>query len=161
MTHIGENGAGHFVKMVHNGIEYSDMQLISESYDLMRRALGMTPAEIGDVFEEWNKTELESYLIEITADVLHQVDKKTGKPLVDVIVDHAGMKGTGTWTVQSALDLAVPVTGIAEAVFASGERKADAVAAAFAQPRNPQAPSSFADGEELIWYIDQAAASKL
>ncbi len=120
VTHIGENGAGHFVKMVHNGIEYSDMQLISESYDLMRRALGMTPAEIGDVFEEWNKTELESYLIEITADVLHQVDKKTGKPLVDVIVDHAGMKGTGTWTVQSALDLAVPVTGIAEAVFARG-----------------------------------------
>ena len=106
--------------MVHNGIEYSDMQLISESYDLMRRALGMTPAEIGDVFEEWNKTELESYLIEITAEVLHQVDKKTGKPLVDVIVDHAGMKGTGTWTVQSALDLAVPVTGIAEAVFARG-----------------------------------------
>ena len=120
VTHIGENGAGHFVKMVHNGIEYSDMQLISESYDLMRRALGMTPAEIGDVFEEWNKTELESYLIEITADVLHQVDKKTDKPLVDVIVDHAGMKGTGTWTVQSALDLAVPVTGIAEAVFARG-----------------------------------------
>ena len=120
VTHIGTDGAGHFVKMVHNGIEYSDMQLISESYDLMRRALGMTPAEIGDVFEEWNKTELESYLIEITADVLHQVDKKTGKPLVDVIVDHAGMKGTGTWTVQSALDLAVPVTGIAEAVFARG-----------------------------------------
>ena len=120
VTHIGENGAGHFVKMVHNGIEYSDMQLISESYDLMRRALGMTPAEIGDVFEEWNKTELDSYLIEITAEVLHQVDKKTGKPLVDLIVDHAGMKGTGTWTVQTALSLAVPVTGIAEAVFARG-----------------------------------------
>ena len=80
----------------------------------------MTPAEIGDVFEEWNKTELDSYLIEITAEVLHQVDKKTGKPLVDVIVDHAGMKGTGTWTVQTALSLAVPVTGIAEAVFARG-----------------------------------------
>ena len=117
---VGENGAGHFVKMVHNGIEYSDMQLIAESYDLMRRGLGMTPAEIGDVFEEWNKTELDSYLIEITAEVLHQADKKTGKPLVDVIVDHAGMKGTGTWTVQTALSLAVPVTGIAEAVFARG-----------------------------------------
>ena len=117
VTHIGLNGAGHFVKMVHNGIEYSDMQLIAESYDLMRRGLGMTPAEIGDVFEEWNKTELDSYLIEITAEVLHQVDKKTGKPLVDLIVDHAGMKGTGTWTVQTALSLAVPVTGIAEAVF--------------------------------------------
>ena len=99
---------------------YSDMQLIAESYDLMRRGLGMTPAEIGDVFEEWNKTELDSYLIEITAEVLHQVDKKTGKPLVDLIVDHAGMKGTGTWTVQTALSLAVPVTGIAEAVFARG-----------------------------------------
>lgn len=120
VTHIGLNGAGHFVKMVHNGIEYSDMQLIAESYDLMRRGLGMTPAEIGDVFEEWNKTELDSYLIEITAEVLHQVDKKTGKPLVDLIVDHAGMKGTGTWTVQTALSLAVPVTGIAEAVFARG-----------------------------------------
>ena len=120
VTHIGTDGAGHFVKMVHNGIEYSDMQLIAESYDLMRRGLGMTPAEIGDVFEEWNKTELDSYLIEITAEVLHQVDKKTGKPLVDLIVDHAGMKGTGTWTVQTALSLAVPVTGIAEAVFARG-----------------------------------------
>mgnify|MGYP000157010993 CR=1 FL=1 len=116
----GPVGGGHFAKMVHNGIEYSDMQLISESYDLMRRALGMTPAEIGDVFEEWNKTELDSYLIEITAEVLHQVDKRTGKPLVDLIVDHAGMKGTGTWTVQTALSLAVPVTGIAEAVFARG-----------------------------------------
>ena len=86
VTHIGLNGAGHFVKMVHNGIEYSDMQLIAESYDLMRRGLGMTPAEIGDVFEEWNKTELDSYLIEITAEVLHQVDKKTGKPLVVVLM---------------------------------------------------------------------------
>ncbi|MBM6698812.1 NADP-dependent phosphogluconate dehydrogenase [Bifidobacterium pullorum subsp. saeculare] len=120
VAHIGENGAGHFVKMVHNGIEYSDMQLIAESYDLMRRGLGMTAEEIADVFEAWNATELNSYLIEITADILHEKDKKTGKPLVDVIVDHAGMKGTGTWTVQSALDLAVPVTGISEAVFARG-----------------------------------------
>jgi 6-phosphogluconate dehydrogenase len=120
VTHIGENGAGHFVKMVHNGIEYSDMQLIAESYDLMRRGLGMNAKEIADVFSQWNTTELNSYLIEITADVLHEVDKKTGKPLVDVIVDHAGMKGTGTWTVQTALSLATPVTGIAEAVFARG-----------------------------------------
>lgn len=120
VTHIGPNGAGHFVKMVHNGIEYADMQLIAESYDLMRRGLGMTPAQIGDVFAEWNKTDLDSYLIEITAEVLHKVDDKTGKPLVDVIVDHAGMKGTGTWTVQTALSLGVPVTGIAEAVFARG-----------------------------------------
>lgn len=87
------------------------MQLIAESYDIMRRGLNMTPDEIGGVFESWNKTDLDSYLIEITAEVLHQVDKKTGKPLVDLIVDHAGMKGTGTWTVQTALSLAVPVTG--------------------------------------------------
>lgn len=120
VTHIGENGAGHFVKMVHNGIEYADMQLIAESYDLMRRGLGMNPGEIADVFAQWNTTELNSYLIEITAEVLKQQDVKTGKPLVDVIVDHAGMKGTGTWTVQTALSLATPVTGIAEAVFARG-----------------------------------------
>lgn len=120
VTHIGENGAGHFVKMVHNGIEYADMQLIAESYDLMRRGLGMEPGDIADVFAGWNATELNSYLIEITAEVLRQRDEKTGRPLVDVIVDHAGMKGTGTWTVQTALSLATPVTGIAEAVFARG-----------------------------------------
>ena len=120
VMHVGENGAGHFVKMVHNGIEYADMQLIAESYDIMRRGLNMTPDEIGGVFESWNKTDLDSYLIEITAEVLHKKDPRTGKPLVDVIVDHAGMKGTGTWTVQTALELGVPVTGIAEAVFARG-----------------------------------------
>lgn len=120
VTHIGENGAGHFVKMVHNGIEYADMQLIGESYDLMRRGLGMSPAEIGDVFDDWDKGELDSYLVEITSEVLHHTDAKTGKPFVDVVVDQAGMKGTGTWTVQTALSLAVPVTGIAEAVFARG-----------------------------------------
>ncbi|MEE0653804.1 NADP-dependent phosphogluconate dehydrogenase [uncultured Bifidobacterium sp.] len=120
VMHVGENGAGHFVKMVHNGIEYADMQLIAESYDIMRRGLGMDPDEIGDVFEQWNSTDLDSYLIEITAEVLHKKDPQTGKPLVDVIFDHAGMKGTGTWTVQTALELGVPVTGIAEAVFARG-----------------------------------------
>jgi 6-phosphogluconate dehydrogenase len=119
-THIGTDGAGHFVKMVHNGIEYADMQLIGEAYDLLRRGMGMTPSAIADVFADWNTGELDSFLIEITADVLRQVDAKTGQPLVDVIVDAAGMKGTGTWTVQTALDLAVPVTGIAEAVFARG-----------------------------------------
>jgi 6-phosphogluconate dehydrogenase len=119
-THIGTDGAGHFVKMVHNGIEYADMQLIGEAYDLLRRGVGMAPTAIADVFADWNAGDLDSFLIEITADVLRQVDSKTGKPLVDVIVDAAGMKGTGTWTVQTALDLAVPVTGIAEAVFARG-----------------------------------------
>jgi 6-phosphogluconate dehydrogenase len=118
VTHIGTDGAGHFVKMIHNGIEYADMQLIAEGYDLLRRVGGMNPAEIADVFAEWNTGELDSYLIEITAEVLRQVDADTGTPLVDVILDQAGAKGTGAWTVQTALDLGVPVSGIAEAVFA-------------------------------------------
>ncbi len=118
VTHVGHDGAGHFVKMVHNGIEYADMQLIAEAYDLIRRGTGKSPAQIADVFAEWNKGELESYLIEITAEVLRQVDAATGKPLVDVILDQAGAKGTGAWTVQTALNLGVPVSGIAEAVFA-------------------------------------------
>jgi 6-phosphogluconate dehydrogenase len=120
VTHIGTDGAGHFVKMIHNGIEYADMQLIAEAYDLIRRGTGKSPAEIADVFTEWNKGELESYLIEITAEVLRQVDASTGKPLVDVILDEAGSKGTGVWTVQTALSLGTPVSGIAEAVFARG-----------------------------------------
>jgi 6-phosphogluconate dehydrogenase len=118
VTHVGTDGAGHFVKMVHNGIEYADMQLIAEAYDLIRRGTGKTPAEISEVFAEWNRGELESYLIEITAEVLKQVDAETERPLVDVILDQAGAKGTGAWTVQTALDLGVPVSGIAEAVFA-------------------------------------------
>ncbi len=117
-THVGPDGAGHFVKMVHNGIEYADMQLIGEAYDLLRSGLGMTPAEIAGVFRQWNTGDLESYLVEITAEVLGHVDADSGKPLVDVITDAAEQKGTGRWTVQSALDLGVPVTGIAEAVFA-------------------------------------------
>jgi 6-phosphogluconate dehydrogenase len=118
VTHVGHDGAGHFVKMVHNGIEYADMQLIAEAYDLIRRGTGKSPAEIADVFAEWNGGELESYLIEITAEVLRQIDAETGSPLVDVILDQAGAKGTGAWTVQTALNLGVPVSGIAEAVFA-------------------------------------------
>ncbi|MCW2506875.1 MAG: gnd [Modestobacter sp.] len=125
-THVGTDGAGHFVKMVHNGIEYADMQLIAEAYDLLRQGLGLTPAEIGDVFAGWNEGDLESYLVEITAQVLRHTDAETGKPFVDVVVDEAEQKGTGRWTVQSALDLGVPVSGIAEAVFAralSGHRE--------------------------------------
>ncbi len=118
VTHVGHDGAGHFVKMIHNGIEYADMQLIAEAYDLLRNIGGYSPAEIADIFTEWNKGELESFLIEITAEVLKQVDAKTGKPLVDVILDEAGSKGTGVWTVQTSLNLGVPVSGIAEAVFA-------------------------------------------
>jgi len=118
VTHVGHDGAGHFVKMVHNGIEYADMQLIAEAYDLIRRGTGKSPAEIADIFVEWNKGELDSYLIEITAEVLRQVDAETGKPLVDIILDQAGAKGTGAWTVQSAAELGIPVPAIAEALFA-------------------------------------------
>lgn len=117
-THVGPDGAGHFVKMVHNGIEYADMQLIAEAYDLMRKSLGWDANTIGDVFTEWNKTELNSYLIEITAEVLHHTDAKTGKALVDVILDQAAQKGTGAWTVQNSAAFGVPATGIAEATFA-------------------------------------------
>jgi 6-phosphogluconate dehydrogenase len=117
-THIGPDGSGHFVKMVHNGIEYSDMQLIGEAYQLLRDGLGLSASQIADVFAEWNTGDLDSYLIEITAEVLRQTDARTGEPLVDVIRDEAEQKGTGRWTVKSALDLGVPVTGIAEAVFA-------------------------------------------
>ena len=117
-THIGPDGAGHFVKMVHNGIEYADMQVIGEAYHLLRYAAGLTPLEIAEVFREWNTGDLDSYLVEITAEVLSQVDAATGKPLIDVIVDAAGQKGTGRWTVKAALDLGIPTTGIGEAVFA-------------------------------------------
>ncbi|MEM8834376.1 MAG: NADP-dependent phosphogluconate dehydrogenase [Planctomycetota bacterium] len=116
-AYIGPDGAGHFVKMVHNGIEYADMQMICEAYELMRRA-GMQPAEIGDVFASWNEGELDSYLIEITADILKQADPETGKPFVDVVLDAAGQKGTGRWTAKIALDMGVPAMTIAEAVFA-------------------------------------------
>jgi 6-phosphogluconate dehydrogenase len=117
-THVGPDGAGHFVKMVHNGIEYADMQLIAEAYHLLRDGLGASPAELSAIFAEWNSGDLESFLIEITADVLGHVDAATGGPFVDVVVDQAEQKGTGRWTVQTALDLGVPVTGIAEATFA-------------------------------------------
>ncbi|MEU6385861.1 NADP-dependent phosphogluconate dehydrogenase [Streptomyces bauhiniae] len=118
VTHVGPDGAGHFVKMVHNGIEYADMQLIGEAYQLLRDVAGYSPAEIADIFRTWNQGRLDSYLIEITAEVLSHVDAETGKPFVDVVVDQAEQKGTGRWTVQIALDLGVPVSGIAEAVFA-------------------------------------------
>jgi 6-phosphogluconate dehydrogenase len=117
-VHVGPDGAGHFVKMVHNGIEYADMQLIAEAYDLLRAGLGAQPAELAEIFREWNRGELESFLIEITGDVLAHVDDTTGTPLVDVVLDQAEQKGTGRWTVQIALDLGIPITGIAEATFA-------------------------------------------
>ena len=115
---IGTDGAGHYVKMVHNGIEYADMQVIGEAYDLMRSVAGLEPAAQAEVFREWNTTDLASYLIEITSEVLEQEDEITGRPLVDVIVDAAGQKGTGRWTAISALEVGSPVTAIAESVFA-------------------------------------------
>lgn len=118
VTYIGENGAGHYVKMVHNGIEYGDMQLIAESYDLLRHVLNLSIEEIAAIFKEWNAGELDSYLMEITADILTKYDKETGKPMVDVILDSAGNKGTGKWTSQNALDLGVPLSLITESVFA-------------------------------------------
>ncbi|AEG44503.1 NADP-dependent phosphogluconate dehydrogenase [Isoptericola variabilis] len=117
-TYVGPDGAGHFVKMVHNGIEYADMQLIAEAYDLLRQGLGASAAEIGEIFEEWNAGDLESFLIEITAKVLRHTDAATGQAFVDVVLDQAEQKGTGRWTVQNGLDLGVPITGIAEATFA-------------------------------------------
>ncbi len=117
-AYIGTDGAGHYVKMVHNGIEYADMQLIAESYDLLRQALGMDAGELAAVFAEWNQGDLESFLIEITATVLAKVDPATGRPLVDLILDEAEQKGTGRWTAEQALELGIPTTAITEAVFA-------------------------------------------
>lgn len=152
-THIGPDGSGHFVKMVHNGIEYADMQLIGEAYHLFRAALDLDPKQIADIFTQWNSGDLESYLVEITAEVLNQVDAKTGKPLVDVIVDAAEQKGTGRWTVKSALDLGIPVTGIAEAVFAralSGSRGQRAAATGLAAGELAAKPTDIAGFTEDI-----------
>jgi 6-phosphogluconate dehydrogenase len=150
--------------MVHNGIEYADMQLIAEAYELLRHRLGLTPAEIGDVFGEWNRGDLESYLIEITAEVLRHGDADTGRPFVDVVVDQAEQKGTGRWTVQSALDLGVPVSGIAEAVFAralSGS-SAQRAAAQKVLPGPGQALEPLADRDGFVEAVRQALyASKV
>ena len=113
---VGEDGAGHYVKMVHNGIEYGDMQLICEAYQLMKDVLGLTPDELHEVFADWNKGELDSYLIDITSQIFAKKDED-GTPIVDKILDTAGQKGTGKWTCLSALDLGMPVTLIGEAVF--------------------------------------------
>jgi 6-phosphogluconate dehydrogenase len=119
-VHVGPGGAGHYVKMVHNGIEYADIQLIAEAYDLLTHVAGLDAPAIAAIFEEWNTGDLESFLIEITGKVLAKTDAKTARPLVDVIVDQAGQKGTGTWTAIDALNLGIPLTGITEAVFARG-----------------------------------------
>ena len=118
VAYMGPDGAGHYVKMVHNGIEYGDMQLIAESYDVLKRVAGLSNEELGKVYVEWNKGELDSYLIEITSKIFSKKDEETGKDLVDVILDRAAQKGTGKWTSQNALDLGAPLPLITEAVFA-------------------------------------------
>jgi len=162
VTHCGPDGAGHFVKMVHNGIEYADMQLIGEAYQLLRDVAGYSPARIADVFRTWNTGRLDSYLIEITAEVLSQTDARTGKPFVDVVLDRAEQKGTGRWTVQIALDLGVPVSGIAEAVFArslSGHtqlREASrTLAGPAARPLGEADAATFADQVEQALYASK------
>ena len=118
VAYIGPNGSGHYVKMIHNGIEYGDMQLIAESYHIMRDLLDLSNDEIAGIFKEWNEGELDSFLIEITADALTKIDNETGKHVVDIILDRAGNKGTGKWTSQNALDLGTPLPTVTEAVFA-------------------------------------------
>ena len=148
-TYIGPGGAGHYVKMVHNGIEYADIQLIAEAYDLLSHALGLGAEELSGVFQQWNRGDLESYLIQITAEVLAKRDRSTGRPLVDVILDEAAQKGTGKWASQSALDLGIPVTAITEAVFARflSALKADRqVAARTLSGPNGVAPGAASDG---------------
>ncbi|MEU9191365.1 NADP-dependent phosphogluconate dehydrogenase [Streptomyces sp. NPDC048484] len=162
VTHVGPDGAGHFVKMVHNGIEYADMQLIGEAYQLLRDVAGYSPAQITDIFRTWNTGRLDSYLIEITAEVLSHVDAATGKPFVDVVQDQAEQKGTGRWTVQIALDLGVPVSGIAEAVFArslsghSSLREASrGLAGPTASALSESEASAFADQVEQALYASK------
>ncbi|MFD7987638.1 NADP-dependent phosphogluconate dehydrogenase [Kitasatospora indigofera] len=164
-THIGPDGAGHFVKMVHNGIEYADMQLIAEAYDLLRHGAGRQPGEIAEIFRGWNAGRLESYLIGITAEVLAHTDAATGKPFVDVVLDQAEQKGTGRWTVQTALELGIPVSGIAEAVFArslSGSAELRAAAHGLPGPTetwlDSAASDRFAEDVEQALYASKMVA---
>jgi 6-phosphogluconate dehydrogenase len=164
-TYVGPDGAGHFVKMVHNGIEYADMQLIAEAYDLIKQGTGASAAEIAKIFTTWNEGDLESFLIEITADVLGHVDAATGQAFVDVVLDQAEQKGTGRWTVQNALDLGVPITGIAEATFAralSGSvpqrRAAAGKLAAHTAAWDLQDPDAFVEDVRQALYASKVVA---
>ena len=159
---VGSDGAGHYVKMVHNGIEYGDMQMIAESYFLMKHLLGMKPAEMHEVFAEWNEGELNSYLIEITRDIMAYVDEETGKPMVEVILDTAGQKGTGKWTSQSALDMGTPAPTVAEAVFARFMSAIKEERVAASEILRGPVPDFEGDGEAFIEEIRQALyASKI
>jgi 6-phosphogluconate dehydrogenase len=153
-AYLGEGGAGHFVKMIHNGIEYGDMQMIAEVYGVMRDGLGMDPAAAAKVFKDWDKGQLNSYLIEITGHVLEATEPKTGQPLVSLILDQAGQKGTGTWTAMAAQQLAVPATAIEGAVAARSisSRKDERVAAeaVYGKPATGKADISLADLEQAL-----------
>lgn len=156
-TYIGPDGAGHYVKMVHNGIEYGDMQLISEAYFILKHVLGLNADELHEVFAEWNKGELDSYLIEITADIFTKKDEETNQPLVEVILDTAGQKGTGKWTSKNALDLGVPLPLITESVFARfiSAMKEERVLAS-KQLKGPESTAFTGDKQALIEAVRKA-----
>jgi 6-phosphogluconate dehydrogenase len=161
-AYIGPDGAGHYVKMVHNGIEYADMQLIAEAYDLLRFGIGLSVPDIAGIFDEWNTGDLESFLIEITGKVLAKTDESTGEPLIDAIVDQAEQKGTGRWTSQDALELGVPLTGITEAVFARSlsalrDQRAGA-SRALAGPKPGGLPDSLVDDIRRALYASKVVA---
>lgn len=155
-TYIGENGAGHYVKMVHNGIEYGDMQMICEAYQLMGNLLGMEPKEMSTVFGDWDKGVLDSFLIEITTDILQQTDPETGKPFVDIVLDTAGQKGTGKWTAVNALDMGISAPLIAEAVFARCISAVKDERVAASEVLSANVPGFEGDKEEFVQAIHDA-----
>ena len=163
VTYIGPDGAGHFVKMVHNGIEYGDMQLIAESYDILRRGLQIEASELADIFDEWNRGPLNSFLIEISADIFRFRDEETGKPLVDLVLDQAEQKGTGKWTAQDALDMGVPIPTIAAAIDARlMSSMKDERMAASRKIKGPRTRHSRAGKQKLIRAVHDALyASKI
>ena len=163
VAYLGPGGAGHYVKMVHNGIEYGDMQLIAEAYDILRGVLGLSAAELADVFTEWNSGELDSYLIEITSKIFRRIDEETGDALVNRVLDKAGQKGTGKWTSQNAMDVGAPIPTINAAVTGRiiSSLKAERVAASALLP-GPQAASYTGDRQDLINAVrDALYASKI
>ena len=158
VDHIGPDGAGHFVKMVHNGIEYADMQLIAEACTVLREGLGLTPARIAEVLREWNEGELASYLIEVTIEVLEHTDADTGRPFVDIVADAARAKGTGAWTAQTGLALSVPVPAIAEAVFSrslSSSTELRASGASLLGPSMRSTPSAETSADDAAAAVEQ------
>jgi 6-phosphogluconate dehydrogenase len=163
VTYIGPDGAGHFVKMVHNGIEYGDMQLIAEAYDVLRRSLHLDAGELADIFDEWNRGPLESFLIEISAKIFRVRDDETGKPLIDLVLDQAEQKGTGKWTAQDALDMGVPIPTIAAAIDARlMSSMKDERMAASRKIKGPRTTHSRADKPKLIRAVrDALYASKI